>query len=234
MTRRELPSDLDVDALLERGREIPRVPEAVRARVLHRARMVAAKPRLLELEPDHAVRARPSMLAIAAAAALVAGIAGAVVAARLHSAPAPAPDASAPTPPPLRETKAEPGISVAEVPSEPSLLPSAPSAPLEPAPRTVAQPAAQESYAAELQLLRRAQSAYAARDFSGALARLSEHSKRFPTGRLMEEREALRVRSLASAGNMDQARRAFAAFATRFPRSVLLPRLRQAVQIDPE
>jgi hypothetical protein len=50
----------------------------------------------------------------------------------------------------------------------------------------------------------------------------------------MEEREALRVRSLAGAGNMDQARRVFGAFASRFPRSVLLPRLRQAVQLGPE
>jgi TolA-binding protein len=194
--------------------------------------MVAAKPRLLELEPDQPVRARPSVLAIAAAAALVVGIAGAVVASRLHSAPTPAPDTVAPAPRPALETKAAPHISAPAVTSEPS--PSAPPPLLEQGSRAVAPPAAQESYAAELQLLRRAQSAYATRDFSGALAKLSEHSKRFPTGRLMEEREALRVRSLAGAGNMDQARRVFEAFAARFPRSVLLPRLRQVVQLGPD
>jgi TolA-binding protein len=97
--------------------------------------------------------------------------------------------------------------------------------------RLVAQGPAQESYAAELALLRRAQSAYAGGDFSGALLKLGEHAKRFPNGRLTEEREALRVRSLVSAGRTSLARSAFAAFARRFPRSVLLPRLRQAVGV---
>ena len=56
---------------------------------------------------------------------------------------------------------------------------------------------AQESYAAELALLQRAQVAYAGRDFPGALALVAEHARQFPNGRLAEEREALRVRSLA-------------------------------------
>jgi hypothetical protein len=84
-----------------------------------------------------------------------------------------------------------------------------------------------ESYAAELGLLQRAQAAYARRDLSGALALAAEHSRRFPDGRLAEEREALRVRSLAASGRGADARRAVAAFARRFPHSVLLPRLQQ-------
>ena len=83
---------------------------------------------------------------------------------------------------------------------------------------------AQESYAAELGLLQRAQVAYVAREFSDVLARVAEHSRKFPNGRLAEEREALRVRALEGTGRTEEARRAAAAFAGRFPRSIMLPR----------
>jgi hypothetical protein len=76
----------------------------------------------------------------------------------------------------------------------------------------------------ELQLLARAQSAYTHRDFTRALALISELNRRFPNGHLAEEREALRVRSLLGAGRTDEGQRAAVAFATRFPRSVLLPK----------
>jgi hypothetical protein len=85
----------------------------------------------------------------------------------------------------------------------------------------------QESYAVELELLRRARSDFASHDFSDALVLVAEHARRFPNGRLAEEREALRVRSLAGAGRDDEARRVLAAFAKRFPRSAFLPRLEE-------
>jgi hypothetical protein len=44
---------------------------------------------------------------------------------------------------------------------------------------------------------------------------------------LAEERDALRIRALVGAGRTPEARRAAAAFANRFPRSVLLPRLKE-------
>jgi hypothetical protein len=53
---------------------------------------------------------------------------------------------------------------------------------------------------------------------------LAEHGRRFPNGRLAEEREALRVRALNSSGQSESARRAARAFAARFPHSVLLSR----------
>jgi len=93
-----------------------------------------------------------------------------------------------------------------------------------------ATPTAQESYAAELALLRRAQVAYAARDYSATAALVAEHTRRFPNGRLAEEREAVRVRSLAGAGRKDEAQRAAQEFAAHFPRSVLLPRLRELAE----
>lgn len=75
--------------------------------------------------------------------------------------------------------------------------------------------------------MRRAHSAYAERNFGMALKLASEHARKFPRGVLAEEREALRVRSLASAGQTAEARRAAAAFAERFPRSVLLSRIQK-------
>src|SRR6185369_4903915 len=71
---------------------------------------------------------------------------------------------------------------------------------------------AHESYAAAMDLLQRAQVAYAARDFAGALVLVAEHARRFPRARLGEERESLRVRLLADAGYTAEARRAAAAF----------------------
>jgi len=59
-------------------------------------------------------------------------------------------------------------------------------------------------------------------DFAGALAAVGEHAHRYPSGSLVEEREALRVRSLAGLGQSAEAQRAAAAFHARFPRSVLL------------
>jgi hypothetical protein len=84
--------------------------------------------------------------------------------------------------------------------------------------------AASRSPAAEIACLQRAQVAFASGDFLGALAASAEHARRFPAGLLAEEREALRVRSLAGAGRTDEARRAAVAFGARFPRSALVSR----------
>jgi hypothetical protein len=76
---------------------------------------------------------------------------------------------------------------------------------------------ARERYALELEVLRPARSAVALRDFSSALPILAEHERRFPNGRLAEEREALRVQALSGMGRMEEAGRAAAAFRERFP-----------------
>jgi hypothetical protein len=108
----------------------------------------------------------------------------------------------------------------------PSLPTVAPQSTFTEKPQRWARPiTAQESYAAELDLLTRAQVAYAAREFSEVLARVAEHGRKFPNGRLTEEREALRIRALEGAGRAEEARRAAAAFESRFPRSIMLPRL---------
>jgi hypothetical protein len=75
---------------------------------------------------------------------------------------------------------------------------------------------------AELELLRAARNDVTRGDFAGALAVIAEHVRRFRHGGLVEEREALRVKSLAGLGRHEEARRAAAAFHARFPHSVFL------------
>jgi hypothetical protein len=88
-------------------------------------------------------------------------------------------------------------------------------------------PSSPESYAAEVDLLQRAQAAFVKGDLADTLAIVARHAHRFPNGRLSEEREAFRIRSLVASGQTNEARRALATFARRFPRSVLLTRLQE-------
>ncbi len=88
-----------------------------------------------------------------------------------------------------------------------------------------------DTYRLEVDLLKPALSAYARRDFLDVLVLIAEHRRRFPNGQLAEEAELLRVRSLAGLGRAKEARAAAEAFGARFPHSVALPRLRQA--LDP-
>jgi hypothetical protein len=158
--------------------------------------------------------------ALVAAMVLGMGIAGAVVLLRDRKPPVPPAAASASTQPVARPT-----LSALMPPPPVVPLPAAPLAPAAPEPHASAKSASpRESYAAELELLRRAQAAYAGGDFTGSLVPLNEHARQFPNGRLAEEREALRVSCLRGLGRSSDARRAAAAFALRFPHSVLLSR----------
>jgi hypothetical protein len=205
----------DLDALLAAGKPIEPLPDIVRARALSRARASVEDPVVLR-QPGHTGRRRALTLAFAASGVLFVGVAGAVVAVRTL---APSPTIPAPAPRPQ---------VIAPAPAASPEVPAASVAPAEaaiPAKRPARPAAASESYAAELELLQRAQAAYAGRNFTNALTVVAEHRRRFPNGRLAEEREALRVRALTGAGRPKEARAAASAFAERFPRSVLLPRL---------
>jgi hypothetical protein len=216
--------DPEVEVLLERGRIIRPAPDVVRVRALARARAaVASATEQPDVQATSAAPERSHRLrfAVAASLGLIAGAAGAAAAFFNHARDIP-------------EAAVSPTHHVAtpaRTPVDPAPLPPAPlpaASPLPP-PARIAKAARQltpqESYAAELDLLHRAQAAHASRRFAGALALVAEHGRRFPNGRLAEEREALRVRSLAASDRTEEARRAAAAFAQRFPRSVLLPRL---------
>ncbi len=213
-------TDQEVEAVIAHGSQIRPAPDVVRARLLARARNAAAGRRAAPPPIAGFGRAPPRAgLRIAVAATVLLAFAAGGAAAMIHSR---ATSAEAVEPTPVRTS--------APIPAAP---PVARAAAEVPAPRVVSSRSRpshrvlspQESYAAELDLLRRAQSDYARHDFSDALVLVSEHARQFPKGRLAEEREALRVRSLAGAGRGEEARRVLAAFARRFPRSVLLPRL---------
>jgi hypothetical protein len=73
----------------------------------------------------------------------------------------------------------------------------------------------------ELRLLDRARRADARGDYPGVLAIAAEHARNHPTGRLAEEREVLRVKSLVGLGRGGEARQVAADFRRQFPRSVL-------------
>jgi len=81
----------------------------------------------------------------------------------------------------------------------------------------------------ELAVLRRAQVAYANGEYQAVVDIVGQHARRFSNGRLAEEAEALRVRSLARCGRQEDAFRALDAFANRFPQSVLLTALRRSL-----
>lgn len=217
--------DREIESLLEQARAIRPLPDVVRARALTRARAAIAKGTQTEPPPPVPMPARGQgrRIALAAAFALMIGGAGAIAAIRggllerLHPpAPAVPPDVSSVRAAPSHH-QPRPAVAVDMEAIQKAID----------ARRPRRAPIAAESYAAELDLLHRAQIAYASRDFSSTLLLVAEHARRFPNGRLAEEREALRVRSLAGSGRRDDARHAVATFAARFPRSVLLPRLQE-------
>ncbi|HWP06193.1 MAG TPA: hypothetical protein VNN72_10645, partial [Polyangiaceae bacterium] len=209
MSSRQAGTALDVDALLEHGKAIPPCSSDARARVLARARSTVAAPPLYRLEPLRERRVPIRVVYAVALVALVAGIAGAAVALKsgLSRTPerafmgdgsdrASVPSAKAPPAPPLQP--------VAPPPAVPESAPAASNA---------ARPQrARRTDEAELELLRAAHSAYQSRQFANALVLVGEHARRYPNGLLAEEREALRVRSLAGAGRTEEARRAAVAF----------------------
>jgi hypothetical protein len=78
-----------------------------------------------------------------------------------------------------------------------------------------------DAEAVELRLLQRARAAVASGEFASALAIIADYERRFPTGLLREECEALRIKSLAGLGKTEQARRAAEGFRKHYPRSVL-------------
>ena len=141
-------------------------------------------------------------------------------------------ESTLPASPPPPVAASRPASSAQLVPSAelevPGTLPLLDAA-AEQEPAAKSRPRPSETYALELALLDRARAALAGGDFSTALVPITEHRRRFPNGRLVEEREALRVKALRGLGREDEARRAATDFRARFPRSVLLPKMTEAV-----
>jgi hypothetical protein len=211
MSRPTPPLPPETRALLDQERAIPPVPAVVRARVLARARASLAAAVLVgRSAPAAAPRTR-----WAAAAALICvvgvGVGAAAYQIRAHLQQPPKP---APVAPPVEKVAPPPPPAV--------IVPAAPERAVEThrlSPRDAAR--------AELRLLQQARAAVARADYAAALTPIGEHARRFRDGRLVEEREALRVKSLAGLGRTEDAHRAAVAFRARFPRSVLLPAVSQ-------
>lgn len=67
-----------------------------------------------------------------------------------------------------------------------------------------------------------------------ALEALESHAREFPSGRMTEEREALAIHVLATAGRVSEAHERGRAFRARWPSSVLLPIVDQALSRERE
>jgi hypothetical protein len=217
------PFSPEVRALLDHEREIAPVPATVRARVLARARAALAAG---EVRRRASVAPAPRVRwAAVAVLVCVFGVAVGAAAYQIHSRFI--------QPQPERPT----AVAVEAVTPRPAAKP--PAAP----PAEVAAPAASapttpslsraEATRIELRLLRQARGEVARGAYAAALHPINEHARRFKEGRLAEEREALRVKSLAGLGRTDEAHRAAAAFRARFPRSVLLPAVSQMPASEP-
>ena len=248
MKRRALELDPELESLLHFRKVARQLPDDVRARVLARSRAFMSAignvgtstgdlPGGPHRRPEAAGSPRGRQggglrrLAIAAAFAILAGAAGAVAALRSRAADAPPaafPASTGSLPIPVREeTDLDPELAT---------LTAAPATATHHAVTSRPHPVPKARGAdplAEVELLQHAHLAYARRDFRGALALVAEHARRFPDGPLAEECEALRVESLLAAGHAVEARRAGAAFAARFPRSVLLPGIEETSHEDP-
>lgn len=210
MFRKEPPFDLR--ALLERERPLRGLSPIVRARALARARAALRTPPLVVVHSRFHRAPHPMRWAVAALV-ILAGAAGAAAAYELGV-----------------HTRGQAGVAfpVAVLQTASPIGDEVPAPSRAPAPAgTSRSPSRAAPAAVELALLQRARSAVARRDFSAAMTALREYARRFPNGRLIEERDALRVKALCGLGRRTDARRAFVAFERRFPRSPLLQALGQ-------
>ena len=227
------PSDLEplsaeAARLLAKEREFPTEPAELRARVLARARAVSRGVTPLV---GRRLRARPALLVAAAVTIAFAAVSFAAWQNRDPVVPDPPPanGASLDRAPRGLERPAAPAPEVVEETKKPEPQPIE-------KPGGVAAPSQSspsDAYALELAILGRARAAVAKAEFSKALDAIAEHQRRYPAGKLREEREALRVKALSGLGRNEEARAAAERFRERFPGSVLTPRLQEATRPAP-
>jgi hypothetical protein len=230
VSRADQSSSSDLDPLFESAKVLDPVSDVARARIRARARATVAAASRSTLPAATSQQTSRSRLALAAGVAFVLGATGTAAAFLGHGAAVPrsaptAPKTSVARTPPIVNTVADDDRPTPSIDEEPVVKAATPR-------HHRRASRVSDPRAAELALIQHAQAAYADGNLPNALELLAEHGRRFPTGRLAEEREALRVRSLAGCGRSVDARRALAAFADRYPHSVLLPHLRQTLGSD--
>jgi outer membrane protein assembly factor BamD (BamD/ComL family) len=77
--------------------------------------------------------------------------------------------------------------------------------------------------ARECALLDRARKALAQGNLDDVEQSLESHARRYPSGLLLEEREALAIKTLVDRGRVDEARKRAARFKEPFPNSIFGP-----------
>jgi hypothetical protein len=244
------PLSPDVEAMLRAERDYERESDARRARVMNRLASTAAAvgfggfvhaakatwlARLAEIARTKA--------GIAVAALAIGGAGGGVVghelgerAAETRAAAIAQVAPSAPRNPEGNSTPVAPSaapsgssIDVLALPSSapviaPPLRPHASAAPRE---------TGDDDLAAELAFVQMARTALARQNFSAALDATEQHARKFPSGKLVEERESLAIQALTGEGRDAEARARAARFRAMYPHSLLLPAVEAAVRATP-
>lgn len=232
--------DLQVITLIRAERERTDPPEATKARVLARIGKTLALPPASLLAPAKSRGPAPRTKALGRAAKMIAltliGAAGGLaLATRLSSTAPVAATGVAPFAAPVTmEPKSlgddpTPGVarSIPEAHAQSSALVAASATTGTaaktggPESRSGSQPPIRANLGVERKLLDQARTRLLSGDPSEALAIVAKHGARFPQGILAEEREALRVESLAAAGRPRDACIAAAIFREAYPGSLL-------------
>jgi hypothetical protein len=231
------PLSAETKLLLAEERAFLPEPAEFRHRALARARAALVKAGGVSVSHGWTQRTRRVFLGAAPVCAFAAlSFAAAQEWGPFASSSPPSDEASPAKVPSTPRSPKEPGSPVVE-----ALTPSEENPPraAEPSVKAVT-PAAKprnaasvDSEAIELRLLQRARSAIARGDHAAALSAVTEHQRRFPSGRFREECEALGIKALAGLGREEHAQRAAEGFKARFPRSVLLPRVQESVRQRP-
>lgn len=127
-----------------------------------------------------------------------------------------------------------PVVGSANVPAyAASALPDAPAPPPSAARAELMEPD-NKGLAGERALLDVARTALANGDNVRALAAVARHESAYPSGLLVEEREAMAVKALVAAGRNDEARARGARYAKRFPSGLMRPAVDGALRSIPE
>ena len=156
------------------------------------------------------------------------GLAGAGTAYFVARSPA-ATVEGAPVTPPAATLKAQlpPAADASAAPADAELAPLT----LEPAPSPPRKQTPADRFAEEVSILSKATSELRAGRPSEGLRLLEEHQRKFPNGRLAEERRAARIQALCALGHLAAAEAELARLAQSSPRSPHLARAQRACGI---
>jgi hypothetical protein len=209
-----------VQSLLAMEREPLTQPEVMKARAFSRARASLRGGLGLETVATRRLltgSARWFVPAAAASLVLATGIAAAFQ--MMRKTPTKAADDRAQAAPLV--SSPVPPVEPAPAVQGPATAPMGTAAKASGVPRRTGAASKPDNLREEIRLLDRARQLDVRGDYAAVLGLVAEHERAFPSGRLTEEREAVRVKALAGLGRSAEARQAAARFHRQYPRSVL-------------